>query len=130
THDSLAIREAVSYASEQGVFVVAAAGNGDQQVPVEYPAAVDEVMSVAATGANGDKASYSNYHETVDLSAPGDNVASAYPDGRYITASGTSMSTPLVAGAAALMMERHPGATPAQVMTVLQNTSGPLSLSN
>ncbi len=130
TYDSLAIREAVSFAVDQGVLVAAAAGNGDQQDPVEYPAAVDEVISVAATDANGDKASYSNYHQTVDISAPGDNVASAYPDGRYITASGTSMSTPLVAGAAALMMERHPGATPSQVMTVLQNTSGPLSLSN
>jgi subtilisin family serine protease len=130
TLDSRAIREAVAYALAEGVVVAAAAGNGDHQMPPEYPAAIDDVISVAATDASGDKASYSNYHESVDISAPGDNVASAYPDGRYITASGTSMSTPLVAGAAALMLEPHPGATPAQVMTVLQNTSEPLSLSD
>jgi subtilisin family serine protease len=130
TYDSLAIRNAVEFATSQGVVVVAAAGNSNQQVPAEYPAASDAVISVAATTSEGDKAAYSNYHETVDISAPGDNVASAYPGGLYTTASGTSMSAPLVAGGAALVLDRQPNATPASIATVIESTSSPLHLAD
>ena len=130
TYNSLAVRDAIEFASSQGVVVVAAAGNGDRQIPAEYPAATASVISVAATDAAGAKALYSNYHATVDLSAPGNNLASAYPGGLYTTASGTSMSTSLVSGSVALILERQPNATPASVTNVLQDTSGPLRLND
>ncbi|MBA3274988.1 MAG: S8 family serine peptidase, partial [Chloroflexia bacterium] len=127
TYDSLAIRNGVEFAASQGVVVVAAAGNGDRQEPADYPAATDLAMSVAATTAGADKATYSNFHETVDISAPGNDVASAYPGGLYTTASGTSMATPIVAGSVALMLDRQPDANPDTIMAMLKVASGPLS---
>ncbi len=130
TYDSIAIQTAVDDASSAGAIVVAATGNGDRSLPVEFPAAADSVISVAATDAVADKASYSNFHETVDISAPGDNVSSAYPDGIYTSSSGTSMSTPIVAGSIALILERQPDAAAESVFAVLQSTSGPFDLSD
>ncbi len=130
TYDSLAIRNGVEFAASQGVVVVAAAGNGDRQQPADYPAATDLPISVAATDAGADKATYSNFHETVDISAPGNDVASTYPGGLYTTASGTSMATPLVAGSAALMLDRQPNANPDTITAMLKVASGPLSLSD
>ncbi|MDQ3653725.1 MAG: S8 family serine peptidase [Chloroflexota bacterium] len=130
TYESIAIQAAVDNAASQGVIVVAATGNGDRSLPVEYPASATSVISVASTTADADKASYSNYNELVDISAPGDSVSSAYPDGRYSSASGTSMSTPIVAGAIALILERQPDAAAESVYALLESTSGPLSLSD
>ncbi|NHB84581.1 S8 family serine peptidase [Tessaracoccus sp. HDW20] len=62
-----------------------------------------------------------------DLGAPGGSIYSTYPleQGGYLTNSGTSMASPHVAGAVALMLESDPGLTPDQVLTRLQNTSAP-----
>jgi len=130
TYESIAIQAAVDDAASQGVIVVAATGNGDRSLPVEYPASATSAISVASTTAGADKASYSNYNDLVHISAPGDNVASAYPDGRYSSASGTSMSTPIVAGAIALILERQPDTAAESVYALLESTSGPLSLSD
>ncbi len=130
TFDSVAIRSAVDFAQGNGVVVVAAAGNGDRQEPAEYPAANPAAISVAATTRDADKAVYSNYHPSVNISAPGDDVASAYPGGLYTTASGTSMSAPLVSGTVALLLERQPGIAPERVLAVLETASGPLNLSD
>ncbi len=130
TYESTAVQAAVDYAAAQGVIVVAATGNGDRSMPLEYPASATSVISVASTTAEADKAAYSNFNEMVDLSAPGSNVASAYPEGRYATASGTSMSTPIVAAGIALILERQPDATAESVYAVLESTAGPFSLAN
>ena len=130
TYDSIAIQAAAANAASQGVIVVAAVGNGDRSQPLEYPASTDSVISVASTTAGADKASYSNYNDFVDISAPGDNVASAYPGGSYVLASGTSMSTPIVSGGIALILERQPGASAESVYALLESTSGPLSLAD
>lgn len=130
TYDSIAIRTAAADASSQGVIVAAAAGNGDRSLPVEFPASADSVISVASTTAEADKAGYSNFNAFVDISAPGDNVSSAYPGNRYTSASGTSMSTAIVAGGIALILERQPGAAAESVYAVLESASGPLSLSD
>lgn len=130
TYDSLAIRNGVEFAASQGVVVVAAAGNGDRQEPADYPAATGLAISVAATTAGADKAVYSNYNAFVDISAPGDDVASTYPGGLYTTASGTSMATPLVAGSVALMLDRQPNADPDSIAAMLKVASGPLSLTD
>lgn len=130
THDSLAIRMAVEFAIENDVIVVAAAGNSNLYSPVEYPAAMDSVISVASVNALGDKSAYSNFHESVSISAPGENVASAYPDSQYLLASGTSMATPMVSGTIVLMLERYPESTPSSVIQSLHESSSPLSLND
>jgi subtilisin family serine protease len=128
TWDSTALAWAVRYAEEQGIVVVAAAGNGNHSTPVEFPASDDGVISVAATNADGDKAEYSNYNQYI--SAPGDNVASAYPNGLYATASGTSMSAPIVSGSVALMLDDSPGMEPRTVRDRVFDTAAPLNLSD
>ncbi len=130
TYNSQAVRGAINFAVDNGVVVVAAVGNGNREAPVEYPAAHDAVISVAATNEFADKAEYSNYHDTVDTSVPGSDVASAYPDERFVTASGTSMAVPIVSGAVALMLDEQGGLTPGLVAEQLSAAAGPLQLTN
>ncbi len=130
TYDSTAIATAVDLAADRGVTLVAAAGNADRLTPPEYPAADPGAISVAAVDAKGHKAAFSNYHPSVDISAPGIDLASTYPGGRYSTASGTSMAAPLVSGTVALLLDRQPDRTPASITTILQDTSAPLDLAD
>lgn len=130
TWHSAAIEYAVGAARDQGIVVIAAAGNGNRSAPVEYPASNEGVISVAATDDVADKAEYSNYNQHVDISAPGNNVASAYPGGAYTTASGTSMAAPIVSGSVALMLERSPETSPQVVRDRVFQSASPLSLSD
>ncbi len=96
------VQTAIDFASNRGVVVVASAGNADVSKP-QYPAAYSSVISVAATTVLDKKASFSNYGSWIFVSAPGVNLISAYPNGKYGMASGTSFAAPLVAGEAALI---------------------------
>src|SRR5262249_56215524 len=83
----------------------------------------DNVLAVAATYRNDNLASFSNFGATtVDLAAPGVSILSTYPGNRYATLSGTSMATPHVTGAAALVWDAHPGWTYLQVIEALKST--------
>ena len=97
---------------------------------MEYPAALDSVISVASVNPWGDKSLYSNFHESVSISAPGENVASAYPGGQYLTASGTSMATPIVSGTITLIIDRYPDATSNDAIQILLESASPLNLSD
>jgi subtilisin len=68
---------------------------------------------------------FSNYGSTVDIAAPGVCVSSTYIGSQYAQGSGTSFASPLVAGAAALYVATHPGATPAQVRQALLDRAEP-----
>ena len=101
---SAELAKAVQYANSHGVVSVAAAGNDGQQTVV-YPGGLPGVIDVASTSNNDTQSSFTNYGAPpVWMSAPGENVVTTYPWGTYAAASGTSFSTPLAAGTAALML--------------------------
>src|SRR6266566_4397378 len=102
TSASPAVQQAIAFATASGVTVVASAVN-DNSAAAQYPAAYGGVISAAATDLTDKKASFSNYGSTIYVTAPGVNLISAYPGGRYAMGSGTSFSTALVSGEAALL---------------------------
>jgi subtilisin family serine protease len=106
---SPALNQAVAYANQKGVVLVAAAGNESTSAPV-YPAALKgNVMGIASTTDWDQRSSFSNYGSTdVWIAAPGEYVISTFPGGTYASASGTSFSSPLVAGSAALLLQAKP----------------------
>jgi len=124
------IADAVQYAIGKGILVVAAAGNGDTEDPM-YPAAYPNVLAVGATdwmwgespcdwGVK--KACFSNYGDYVDIAAPGQMILSTVPGGGYASWAGTSMASPYVAGAAALVWGKWPTLTRQQVYELLVTT--------
>ena len=120
------VRDAVRHAIEAGVVVVAAAGNdGERGNPVPYPAGYDGVIGVGAITQGGVKAAYSQHGSYVDLVALGDAVTVAARGGGHALGSGTSFATPFVAATAALIKQRFPDATPAEVERRLEATADP-----
>lgn len=106
--------EAVEYAVAQGAIVVAGAGNegGDA---LRYPGAYEPVLCVGACNMDGTLASLSQHHNQVDLLALGTNLLVEDLDGSVTLASGTSLSTPIVAGTLAQIWTDNPGLTAQQV---------------
>ncbi len=145
-------KAAIDYAIEQGVIVVASAGNNGSR-GMGYPGAYEPVISAAAMGWTGTLtkgwtanvpendsssfyiASYSSVQKTgqhLDVTAPGDLVVGPYQvNGRldYYYLSGTSMASPHVTGTVALMAEKHPGLTAAEAHTLLMDPNNTLALS-
>ena len=91
------------------------ATSGSGFTPYSYPASFPGVISVAAVGADGRRASFSDRNASVVLSAPGVNVVGAAPGGSYLEGSGTSPASAIVAGVAALIRSRYPRLSPVQV---------------
>jgi thermitase len=115
---SSTLQTAVRNATNAGSLIVAAAGN-DGDATLNYPAAYAEVVSVAATDANDQRASFSNANADVEIAAAGVDVLSTKRGGGYVKFSGTSMATPHVAGVAALIRAQNPGFTVAQARAKL-----------
>ena len=112
---------AVRYALDKGVSVVASAGNdGATGNPVMYPAALNGVIAVSATTAQGAPAPWAVHGWQVDLATVGEDVFVALPAQMFGHRDGTSFSAPAVAGAAALLRAAHPGISPEQVQAALQ----------
>jgi subtilisin family serine protease len=122
--DLQSFHDAVIAAKNAGIVVVAAAGNsGPGDNTVLYPGKYPEAITVSALNSSNNIASFSSRGPEVDLAAPGQSIYSTYRSGGYATLSGTSMAAPHVAGAAALVLSNHPGFTPSQVQTHLQNNA-------
>jgi subtilisin family serine protease len=132
---------ALNAAADAGVVSTVAAGNSGDLGPgsIDSPASAAKAIAAASsTGGHGsietDTASdfssvgpapYS-FNLKPDVTAPGDEVASSVPGGAYATLSGTSMSAPHVAGATAVLQQRHPNWSPAQIKSALMTTGAPV----
>lgn len=145
--ESQSLQDAISYAVSRGVTVVVAAGNENADANNSSPASCNNVITVAATGPDDERASFSNYGSAVDVAAPGGNartddfpdtttnpdcfsasrnylcrIRSTTPNNTYRLYVGTSMATPHAAGAAALLLAQNPSLTPDQIETALKNS--------
>lgn len=113
------LANSISFANSRGVICVASAGNDGQKISV-YPASLPGVVGVASTSDYDTRSSFSNYgSQVVWLAAPGENIVSTYPYGTYSSSSGTSFSAPIVAGAAALLLDANPGIGPSVALDAL-----------
>jgi subtilisin family serine protease len=109
---SKSLQNEVDYAQNKGVLLVVAAGNSTQDIDHEpsYPASFtrSNILVVAAITATNTLASFSNYGaKNVDVGAPGNNIVSTYPTSTYKLLSGTSMATPYVTAAVAMLHEQN-----------------------
>lgn len=136
-----AFQDAVIYAKDNGVLVVAASGNcGDNSVDIcsgltapgreTYPAKFSQVLSVGATTSSDIRSSFSSYGPELDIVAPGSSVgplaswSSTYPTNGYVaSASGTSFASPIVAGIAGLVRAQLSSPTVDQIRGVLTDSA-------
>jgi len=127
TADSPTLRTAIAFANAAGVTCVAAVGNSGQQTSQIYPAVDPGVIAVASVNNQDVRSSFSNYgNHLVTLAAPGEGVITTYPGtNNYAAGWGTSFSTPLVAGGAALLVDINKHASNQAIQTALTSGATP-----
>ena len=105
--DSNELDKAINYANSNNVVCVASSGNDGQQ-EIVYPAGLKYVIGVASSNDFDQRSSFSNYgNRVVWVAGPGENVVTTYPFGTYSVTSGTSFTSPMVAGTVALLINRQ-----------------------
>ncbi len=121
-YPSHAGQDAVDYARSKGSVIVAAGGN-EGGIDDYYPAAYDGVLAVSGSSPDDSKAGISNYGFYMDISAPAQQVLGTVGNHKYNVRSGTSMSAPMVAGAAALLKSHRPTLQENEIAAILKQTS-------
>ncbi|NVN93162.1 MAG: S8 family serine peptidase [Desulfuromonadales bacterium] len=125
--DDPSFKAAVDNLRLAGIATVIASGNNGYTNSISYPACISSAISVGATDKSDAIATYSNSASFLSLLAPGSSITSSYPGGGYATASGTSMATPHVAGAWAVLKSANPVATVTEILGTLVNTGKSVS---
>lgn len=124
---STTLKQAADNAYNSGLVVVAAAGNSGDFFglinTIGYPARYDSVIAVGAVDSNNRRASFSSVGSQLEVMAPGANILSTLPGNSYGSLNGTSMASPHVAGAAALLLAQDPTLTNVQVREKLRDTA-------
>jgi subtilisin family serine protease len=121
------LKEAIDYAYNRDVVLIAAAGNENTSRP-SFPASYPQVLSVAAIDYTGNRASFSNFGDYIDVAAPGDLIASTYLNQQYASLPGTSMASPHVAGLAGLLRSVNPDLSNRDAMQIIENTAFDLGM--
>lgn len=119
TTPSTVLANAIAYAQSHGVIMVASSGNQGRQTSV-FPAGYGLVEGVGSTNLADQRSSFSNWGQTTDTSAPGEALITFFPGNHFAAAWGTSFSTALVSGAAALMVGIDPMLTPLSFQAALK----------
>ncbi len=123
--DHAGVHNAIINAVNRNVVVVFAAGNENADIGgalPRYPAIYPEVISVVATDQHDKRATFSNFGAAADVSAPGVNIFSSFPNDTFSFLGGTSMASPHVAGLAGLIWSRNRTLTNAQVRNIIETT--------
>lgn len=123
--------DAIIAVHNAGIVQVAAAGNeGSNGGAIIYPAKYPETIAVSSVDSADQLSASSSWGTEIDLSAPGVQINSTYNDGLYTAMSGTSMATPHVTGAAALVLALYDTLTPNEVKEKLKSTAEDLGLAS
>ncbi len=116
------LQAAVQYALSKNVIMIASSGNDGLKTLV-YPASYGGVQGIGSSTSTDLRSSFSNYGSgVVTFAAPGEGVITTYPGGNYAAGWGTSFSTPMVAGAAALVLQARPASKPGDITNALSKT--------
>jgi len=117
------LRDALAKANRKGMVLIAAAGNAGPRSAPLFPAADPNVIAVTATDAEDALFSGANRGNHIAVAAPGVDILAPAPDGAYQFTTGTSVAAAEVSGVAALLLERNPSLTPAEVRRILMGTA-------
>ena len=121
--DSREIRSAVSEAHRAGIIMVAASGNSGYEHGIGYPAAYDDVIATAAIDGEKERPDFSSVGEENEIAAAGVEVVSTYLDNRYARLNGTSMASPHIAGAIALIMQEQGKLALPEIREIIHNNA-------
>ena len=120
--DFSVLYDAIEYAYNEGVLIVASAGNSYANL-YGFPASYAHVLAVSSTDTNNDLSVFSSWNNCIDLAAPGTGILVASPPSTYLSVNGTSFSAPAVAAAAGLVLSVNPNLTNDEVQGILETTA-------
>lgn len=116
------LHDAVQYAYNKNCILVAGSGNSSSETKY-YPSSFPEVVCVGSVGETGEWTDFSTYSDAMDVVAPGENIATTYNNGGFVSADGTSLSCPHVSAVAALARTLSPDISPSQFLELATSTA-------
>jgi hypothetical protein len=123
-------KEIFTYAEKQNVTIVIASGNDNAVVGLDPMQRSPEVIKVSSVDSSFNKAPYSNFGQLTTICAPGTSIYNCFPNNNYSYLDGTSMASPVVAGAVALMKSVNPGLKNKEIIEILKSTGRPINNNN